>query len=125
MYQYKIKNLIRVIDGDTIEADIDLGFNITLNQTIRLEGINAPETRTLNEEVKKYGVRAKEKLQEYLKGPGDLIVATQKPNSTEKYGRVIGTIYKEGKDITANEYLLANNYVWVYGDKDLSKLEKL
>lgn len=130
MYQYKIKTIHNVIDGDTVDADIDLGFNITLRQKIRLTEINAPEIRTLDEQVKKYGMRAKEKLQEYIStGEGELIVATLKPNSEEKYGRILGTIYKEGQNLTASEYMLSNKYAWYYSDKvkesDLSKLSPL
>ena len=53
MYQYKIKKITRIIDGDTIDADIDLGFNLTISQKIRLKGLNASETRTLNLEEKR------------------------------------------------------------------------
>jgi micrococcal nuclease len=129
MYQYKISNIIRVIDGDTVEATLDLGFNIHLKQTIRLTNIDAPSIRTLDEEVKKYGLRAKEKLEEYLKSGDRLIVATQNPNKTEKFGRVLGELYVEGNSLTASEYLFANQYAWVYDEKnrksDLSELAPL
>ena len=68
MYQYKIKKIERVIDGDSFVCVVDLGFNISLTQTARLVGINAPEIHSLNEDVKKFGLRAKSKLQEYLNG---------------------------------------------------------
>ena len=129
MYQYKISNIIRVIDGDTVEATLDLGFNIHLKQTIRLTNIDAPSIRTLDEEVKKYGLRAKEKLEEYLKTGDRIIVATQNPNKTEKFGRVLGELYVEGNSLTASEYLFANQYAWVYDEKnrksDLSELAPL
>jgi micrococcal nuclease len=128
MYQYKIK-VLRVIDGDTIEASIDLGFNIFFKQFIRLTNIDAPEVRTLNEEVKKYGLRAKEKLEEYLNSGDSIIVATQNPNRTEKYGRVLGEVYVEGNNLTASEFMFANQYAWVYDSKnrksDLSELAPL
>jgi micrococcal nuclease len=129
MYQYKISNIIRVIDGDTVEATLDLGFNIQLKQTIRLTNIDAPSIRTLDEEVKKYGLRAKEKLEEYLKTGDRIIVATQNPNKTEKFGRVLGEVYVEGNNLTASEYLFSNQYAWVYDEKnrksDLSELSPL
>jgi micrococcal nuclease len=129
MYQYKISNILRVIDGDTVEATLDLGFNIHLKQTIRLTNIDAPSIRTLDEEVKKYGLRAKEKLEEYLKTGDRLIVATQNPNRTEKFGRVLGELYVDGNSLTASEYLFANQYAWVYDEKnrksDLSELAPL
>ena len=90
MYQYKILEVLRVIDGDTVDVMIDLGFNIHMKQRIRLSHIDAPSIHTLNEEVKKYGMRAKEKLEEYLKTGDKLVVATQNPNKTEKYGRILG-----------------------------------
>jgi endonuclease YncB( thermonuclease family) len=129
MYQYKISKILRVLDGDTVDVTIDLGFNIHLNHRVRLVNIDAPSVRTLNEEVKKYGLRAKEKLEEYLNSGDSIIVATQKPSETEKYGRVLGEIYVEGHNLTASEYLFANQYVWVYDEKnrksDLSELALL
>jgi micrococcal nuclease len=129
MYQYKISNILRVIDGDTVEATLDLGFNIHLKQIIRLTNIDAPSIRTLDEEVKKYGLRAKEKLEEYLKTGDRIIVATQNPNRTEKFGRVLGELYVEGNSLTASEYLFSNEYAWVYDEEnrksDLSELAPL
>jgi micrococcal nuclease len=129
MYQYKISKIRRVLDGDTVDVTIDLGFNIHLNHRVRLSNIDAPSVRTLNEEVKKYGLRAKEKLEEYLNSGDSIIVATQKPSETEKYGRVLGEIYVEGHNLTASEYLFANQYAWVYDEKnrksDLSELAPL
>lgn len=130
MYQYRIEKIIKVIDGDTVDTLIDLGFYTYLRKSIRLVEINAPEVRSLNEEVKKYGLRAKEKLEEYLSGgDGNIIVSTLKPNAEDKYGRVLGTLYKEGQNLTASEFMLANSYVWYYSDKvketDLTKLAPL
>jgi micrococcal nuclease len=129
MYQYKITEIRRVLDGDTVDVTIDLGFNIHLNHRVRLVNIDAPSVRTLNEEVKKYGLRAKEKLEEYLNSGNNIIVATQKPSETEKYGRILGEIYVEGHNLTASEYLFANQYAWVYDEKnrksDLSELAPL
>jgi len=129
MYKYKISKIRRVLDGDTVDVTIDLGFNILLNHRIRLSHIDAPSVRTLNEEVKKYGLRAKEKLEEYLNSGDSIIVATQKPSETEKYGRVLGEIYVEGSNLTASEYMIANHYAWVYDSKDrksdLSELAEL
>ena len=122
MYQYRIKKIEKVIDGDTFVCVVDLGFNIGLTQTVRLVGINAPEIHTLNEDVKKFGLRAKQKLQEYLsKGP-EIIIETQKPDSTEKYGRILGEVYVVGEPITADEYMLANKYAWNYDGKGVKNL---
>jgi endonuclease YncB( thermonuclease family) len=130
MYQYRVKEILKVIDGDTVDLIIDLGFNIGIKERVRLENINAPEVRTINEDEKKYGYQAKKKLEEYLDTDSNIIISTKKPDSTGKYGRVIADIYVEGKDLTACEYLLANHYVWPYFPanglselKDLSVLE--
>jgi endonuclease YncB( thermonuclease family) len=130
MYQYKIRKIIDIIDGDTLKVELSLGFYIYHEITLRLVDINAPEVRTINEEVKKYGIRAKEKLQEYINGgDGNLIISTLKPKSEDKYGRILGTLYKEGQNLTASEYMLANSYAWYYSDKvketDLTKLAPL
>ena len=122
MYQYKIKKIERVIDGDTFVCVMDLGFNIGLTQTVRLVGINAPEIHTLNEDVKKFGLRAKQKLQEYLSKGTEIIIETQKPDSTEKYGRILGEVYVVGEPITADEYMLANKYAWNYDGKGVKNL---
>ncbi len=130
MYQYKVKKIIKIIDGDTFSAELDLGFNLSYSVHIRLTDIDAPEVRTLNEDMKKYGLRAKQKLEEYLKGgDGDLLVTTLKPSSDDKYNRVLATAYKEGQNLTASEFMLANQYAWCYDGKeketDLSKLAAL
>lgn len=131
MYQYRVEKIIDIIDGDTLKVELDLGFNIFHRVTLRLVDINAPEVRTLNEELKKYGLRAKQKLKEYLDfgAVGDVIVSTLKPNSEDKYGRVLGTLYKEGQPLTASEFMLANSYAWYYSPKvtetDLTKLAPL
>ena len=130
MYQYKAR-ILEIIDGDTLKVELSLGFDIYHRVSLRLVDINAPEVRTLNEEVKKYGLRAKEKLEEYVNGGGEgnVIVSTLKPNPQDKWGRVLGTLYKEGQNLTASEYMLANSYAWYYSDKvtetDLTKLAPL
>ena len=126
MYQYRIKKIERVIDGDTFICEIDLGFNITLKQTVRLFGMNAPEIHTLNENIKKYGLRAKQKLEEYLSRGTEIIIETQKPDSTEKYGRILGEVYVVGEPLTGNEFMQVNNYAWSYdgkGEKNLNLTE--
>ena len=130
MYQYGIERVIEIIDGDTLKVVISLGFDIYLEKSLRLVDINAPEVRSLNEEVKLYGLRAKQKLEEYVNvGDGRLIVSTMKPNPNDVFGRVLGSLYKEGQPLTASEFMLANNYAWVYSPKvklsDLSLLAPL
>jgi micrococcal nuclease len=103
MYQYKIKKINRVIDGDTVDLSIDLGFGITIKQRVRLKGINAAETRTLNVEEKDKGLVAKEWLKKELSREGEWIIETTKE---DKYGRILGTLYLIGDSVTVNEKML-------------------
>lgn len=88
MYTYKAR-LIRVIDGDTVDAEIDLGFDVFVRQRIRLYGINTPESRTTNLEEKERGLAAKQRLIELL--PKEFVVETIL-NKRGKYGRVLGIL---------------------------------
>ncbi len=103
MYQYKIKRITRIIDGDTIDADIDLGFNLTISQRIRLKGLNAAETKTLDLEEKKKGIEARLWLEKELSKEGEWIIETTKE---DKYGRILGTLYCIGDPVTLNEKML-------------------
>jgi micrococcal nuclease len=103
MYQYKIKKIKRIIDGDTVDVDIDLGFGITLSQRVRLKGINAAETRTLDIEEKERGLAAKEWLKKELAKEGEWIIETTKE---DKYGRILGTLYFVGDPVTVNERMI-------------------
>ena len=90
MYTYNAK-CTRVVDGDTIDAEIDLGFDIKVTKRIRLGGINAPESRTRNKVEKKLGLAAKERLKELMEGAANCFEL----ESTElgKFGRVIGRLH--------------------------------
>jgi len=126
MYRYYIKEIIKIIDGDSLIALVDLGFHLYLEKNIRLMDIDSPELRTLDEEMKAYGLRSKEKLEEYLTS-GDGRIILDSISNKDKYGRVLGNLYKEGKDVTASEYMIANGYAWPYsgGSKDDERLETL
>jgi len=103
MYQYKIKKINRIIDGDTVDLDINLGFNISITQRVRLKDINAPEIRTPDLEEKAKGLEAKEWLEKELAKPGEWIIETTKE---DKYGRLLGTLYLVGEPVTVNERML-------------------
>ena len=99
MYNYNAV-LVRVVDGDTVDAMIDLGFDIQVKKRIRLAGINAPESRTRNKVEKKLGLAAKERLIELMEGAANVFEIESK--ELGKYGRVIGKIYINklaGKDV--------------------------
>jgi micrococcal nuclease len=103
MYHYKVKKINRVIDGDTVDLDIDLGFNITLSHRVRLKDINAAETRTKDLVEKEKGIEAKAWLEKELSREGEWIIETTKE---DKYGRILGTLYFVGDPVTINEKML-------------------
>ena len=99
MYNYNAK-CIKVVDGDTIDAEIDLGFDIKVTKRIRLGGINAPESRTRNKVEKKLGLAAKERLIEMLDGAANCFELESQ--ELGKYGRVLGRLHIDkiaGKDV--------------------------
>ena len=103
MYQYKIKKITRVIDGDTVDVDIDLGFGITISHRVRLKDIDAAETRTKDLEEKAEGIKARLWLEKELSRKGEWIIDTTKE---DKYGRILGTLYLVGDPVTVNERML-------------------
>ena len=103
MYQYKIKKIRRIIDGDTVDVEIDLGFGITLSDRVRLQGINTAETKTKDLKEKAEGLMAKEWLEKELSKPGEWIIETTKD---DKYGRILGTLYLVGEPVTVNERMI-------------------
>ena len=103
MYQYTIKKIKRIIDGDTIDIDIDLGFNLTITHRVRLKGIDAAETRTKDLEEKAEGIKARLWLEKELSREGEWIIETHKE---DKYGRILGTLYLIGDPVTVNEKML-------------------
>lgn len=111
MYRYKIKNINKVIDGDTIDIDIDLGFDITISTRIRLKGINAPETRTIDLDEKEKGIHAKNWLIEKLSTNEEWIIDTYKE---DKYGRMLGILYSKDNQISLNQMMLNEGIVRKY-----------
>ena len=89
MHTYKCE-ILRVIDGDTVDVDIDLGFGVWLRkERVRIHGIDTPESRTRDLEEKKYGLAAKEFVKGYLKAGSDQLLQTEK-DKTGKFGRILG-----------------------------------
>jgi micrococcal nuclease len=128
MYEYRVRKVHKVVDGDTIDVDIDLGFNVSFYQRVRLAGIDTPESRTRDLAEKALGLEVKKKLTALLASAGDIVIKTEKPNSTEKYGRILGWLFIDGKDQSVNHALIAGGYAWEYmGDtkvKDFDLLKK-
>ena len=113
-YIYRIRSVHKVVDGDTIDADIDLGFDISLTKRIRLAGIDTPESRTTDANEKKLGLEVKEWLKERLNFAKDIIIKTELPDSTEKYGRIIGHLYVNGEETSINNQMITEGYAWEY-----------
>ena len=111
MNQYKIKKINRIIDGDTVDLDIDLGFSITISHRVRLKGIDAAETRTKDLEEKAEGIKARLWLEKELSREGEWTIET---NKEDKYGRILGTLYLVGDSVTVNEKMLAEGIVKPY-----------
>jgi micrococcal nuclease len=114
MYEYAVKKLHKVVDGDTIDVDIDLGFNISYYQRVRLAGIDTPESRTTDKVEKALGLESKKRLDEVLKAASKIVIRTEKPDSTEKYGRILGWIFIDDQKISVNEELIKDGFAWGY-----------
>ena len=115
MYEYRVKKVHAIVDGDTIDVDIDLGFNVSYFQRVRLAGIDTPESRTTDKREKELGLEVKKKLKEILDAAKVVVIRTEKPDSTEKYGRVLGWLFVDGAEQSVNNSLIASGYAWVYG----------
>ncbi len=112
MYEYKAK-LVRVIDGDTIDCVIDLGFDVRLKERIRLKGIDTPEVRTRDLEEKAKGLAAKERVIEAFRYSSDFVVSTEL-DKKGKYGRILGTIMLPDRKVSLNQMLLDEGHAKVY-----------
>ena len=120
-YVYRIKSITKVVDGDTIDANIDLGFDISLTKRIRLAGIDSPESRTTNLKEKALGLETKEWLKKTLEDAKDILIKTEKPDSTEKYGRIIGHLFINDQETSLNNQMIDEGYALPYdgGKKDM------
>ena len=123
MYEYNCK-LVKVVDGDTIDVDIDLGFGVWMRkQRIRLYGIDTPESRTRDLEEKKYGLAAKEFLTKMLDDEGGIILKTHK-DAEGKFGRILGELWRttEYGDQSINQYLVDKHHAVRYYGQSKSEM---
>jgi micrococcal nuclease len=126
MYEYRVKKVLKVVDGDTIDVDIDLGFDISFTSRVRLAGIDTPESRTTDKMEKTLGLEVKKKLGELIASAQIIVIKTEKPDSSEKYGRILGWLYLDGAEKSVNETLIASGYAWGYmGDTKVKDFELL
>jgi micrococcal nuclease len=128
MYEYFVKEVKNVVDGDTIDVIIDLGFDILFSSRVRLAGIDTPESRTKDKAEKTLGLESKEYLKKHLKDAKSVVIKTEKMNSTEKFGRILGWIYINGDTESVNDKMINDGYAWGYlGEtkiKDFDLLKK-
>ena len=126
MYEYYVRSVNKVIDGDTIDVTIDLGFDILYNSRVRMAGIDTPESRTRDLEEKAMGLEAKDYLKNRLKFANKIVIRTEKLDSSEKYGRILGWLFLDDETTSVNNQMIMKGYAWQYDgstkDKDLSKL---
>jgi micrococcal nuclease len=129
MYEYYVRKVENVVDGDTIDVLIDLGFDILFQSRVRLAGIDTPESRTKDLKEKALGIESKEYLKKALKDAKSVVIKTEKMDSSEKYGRILGWVYINGDTVSLNDMMINDGYAWGYlGDtkvKDFQALAKM
>ena len=120
----------KVLDGDTIDVTIDLGFDLYKKERVRIAGVDTPEKRTKNLEEKALGIDAtnwlKKELEDVLAGDDELIVRTELHGGVGKYGRLLGWLYVGDEELSLNEQMINQGYAHAYdgGTKNMD-LEKL
>jgi micrococcal nuclease len=126
MYEYFVKEVKNVVDGDTIDVIIDLGFDILFASRVRLAGIDTPESRTTDKAEKVLGIEAKEYLKKQLKDAKSVVIRTEKMDSSEKYGRILGWVYINGDSESINNKMINDGYAWGYlGETKIKDFETL
>lgn len=126
MFEYYVKKVTKVVDGDTIDVDIDLGFDISFSSRVRLAGIDTPESRTRDKMEKALGLEAKAYLKSQIDSAKTIVIKTEKMNSSEKYGRILGWLFLDGSEVSMNEKMIADGYAWGYlGDTKVKDFNAL
>ena len=117
-YNFRVVEINRVLDGDTIDVTIDLGFDLFKKERVRVAGVDTPEKRTRDLEEKALGIDAtnwlKEKLEGALAGDDDLVIRTELVGGVGKYGRLLGWLYLGDGDVSLNEAMIEEGYAWAY-----------
>jgi micrococcal nuclease len=117
-YNFRVVEINRVLDGDTIDVTIDLGFDLFKKERVRVAGVDTPEKRTRDLEEKALGIDAtnwlKEKLEGAVAGDDDLVIRTELVGGVGKYGRLLGWLYIGDGDLSLNEAMIEEGYAWAY-----------
>jgi micrococcal nuclease len=114
MFEYYVKKVSKVVDGDTIDVEIDLGFDISFSSRVRLAGIDTPESRTADKMEKVLGLEAKAYLKHQIESAKAVVIKTEKMDSSEKYGRILGWVFLDGATVSLNEKMIADGHAWGY-----------
>ena len=132
-YNFRVVEINRVLDGDTIDVTIDLGFDLYKKERVRVAGVDTPEKRTRDLEEKELGIDAtnwlKEKLESTLAGDDQLSIRTELVGGVGKYGRLLGWLYVGDSDVSLNEQMITEGYAWEYDggtkQKDFNELREI
>jgi len=115
MYEYRCQ-VVKIVDGDTVDVDIDLGFGVWLKkERIRMFGIDTPESRTRDLDEKKYGLMAKDYITRLLDDEGGIVLKTRK-DAEGKYGRILGELWRttDFADTSINDLMIKNHHAVSY-----------
>ena len=126
MFEYYVKKVTKVVDGDTIDVEIDLGFDISFSSRVRLAGIDTPESRTTDKMEKALGLEAKDYLKKQIESAKTVVIKTEKMDSSEKYGRILGWVFLDGSEVSMNEKMIEDGHAWGYlGDTKVKDFKTL
>ena len=120
-YSYRVKSIKKVIDGDTFDCIMDLGFDVLLEARVRMMGMDTPESRTRDLEEKKFGLLAKEYLTMKLEAE-DIIVRTEVDNEKGKFGRILGWVWAD--DVNINQQMIDENMAVAYHGQSKDDIEQ-
>jgi len=132
-YNFRVIKIDKVLDGDTIDVTIDLGFDLYKKERVRIAGVDTPEKRTRDLEEKELGIHAtnwlKEKLEGAISGDDDLVIRTELVGGVGKYGRLLGWCYIGDAGVSLNEQMIEEGYAWPYDggtkQKDFEQLREI
>ena len=132
-YNFRVIKIDKVLDGDTIDVTIDLGFDLYKKERVRIAGVDTPEKRTRDLEEKELGIHAtnwlKDKLEGAISGDDDLVIRTELVGGVGKYGRLLGWCYIGDAGVSLNEQMIEEGYAWAYDggtkQKDFEQLREI
>ena len=132
-YNFRVVSIDKVLDGDTIDVTIDLGFDLYKKERVRVAGVDTPEKRTRDLEEKALGLDAtywlKKKLEDTISGEDELTIRTELVGGMGKYGRLLGWLYIGEDTVSLNEQMITEGYAWEYDGgtkkKDFEELREI